>query len=797
VGIRKQGQEEELTPDTRHLMPDSRFVFHRLHAEFNALRLDEHLDLDGSAVFDASCATAPGVFAAADYHAAARERHAQYACLPAVIDAPDAWMRQNGGMHLANYRYLQDPSAENAAGVYGHLTDRFEKWVRQFQGYRTAENDYMKNVIGFSRYLRGMLLGYEMLRRDDRLTAEQARKLNAYFAFAARRILDEGRWPHSRTWKHPDHPESSRDFYAYGGEHKPDRLVWTNCLPNFQSDPMCALAHLSAIFKDHPDARFWLRFALDDIDRQLDAYCGKSGAWEESINYALYTFSYFIITFKAVKARWGIDYFHDERVRRYAAWLCRFFGPYDKRFDAYTWPAIGNAVLPQNQAEYLLCYANELEEHDPLRADCLAIWQRCADRAKPSEHYPVVMAAMAPTEGSGIRVQASSRTVPTPDTRHLKPLASEVMDEVGVAMRDRHGEAQESYLFQKIGFAKDHYEADETALNWYAKGTPLCMDYGTYTGDVGIGAAHNAVEIPDEDNLRRGYLADHLFSPAVDYTRCEVPVTLKLLWGKVRTFADVDNKDGRIDRTKTPYFYIGDRNPVGPKVWKVRLLLFVKPDYIVLLDRVYGEVPHRYNLHVTGTDIQVSGVRGQGAGNGADGPTTAGEGALIAATGRFDLDLLACVQHPAAFDIETGELVPHVHPGCGGEASRARHAQHYFRLYNRRDGIYRTLLFAQERGRDVRIEPLAAGGFRVTTPEYTDEVYLHNEVIVSAGFTGRAGWIRRWSDGRVLACVPDGDRIESGGIRIEGRGPWTYGVDSPGAIALRGGPPRQVSARIL
>jgi hypothetical protein len=798
VGIRKQGQEEELTPDTRHLMPDSRFVFHRLHAEFNALRLDEHLDLAGNAAYDASCAAAPGVFGPADYHAAARQRLQQYPCLQTVLTAPDAWLQQNGSLHLASFRYLLEPTPAHAEAVLGHLTARFEKWVRQFQGYRTGENDYMKNVIGFSRYLRGMLLGYEMLRRDEMLTAEQARKLNAYFAFAARRILDEGRWPHSRTWKHPDHPESSRDVYAYGGEHKPDRLVWTNCLPNFQSDPMCALAHLSAIFKDHPDARFWLRFALDDIDRQLDAYCGKSGAWEESINYALYTFSYFIIAFKAVKERWGIDYFHDERVRRYAAWLCRFFGPYDKRFDAYTWPAIGNAVLPQNQAEYLLCYANELEEHDPLRADCLAIWQRCADRAKPSEHYPVVMAAMAP-EVPGVRRQVSgnSHSVLKPETRNLKPLSSEVMDEVGVAMRDRHGEAQESYLFQKIGFAKDHYEADETAFNWYAKGTPLCMDYGTYTGDVGVGGAHNVVEIPDEDNLRRGYLANHLFTPALDYTHCEVPVTLKLLWGKVRTFAEVENKDGKIDRTKTPYFYIGDRNPVGPKTWKVRLMMFAKPDYLVIFDRVYGQVPHRYNLHVTGTDIQVSGVRVQGAGNGADGSTFAGEGALIAATGRFDLDLLACVQHPAAFDIETGELVPHVHPGCGGEAARARHAQHYFRLYNRTDGLYRTVLFAQERGRDVRIEPLAAGGFRVTTPEYTDEVYLHNEVIVSAGFTGRAGWIRRWSDGRVLACVPDGDRIEGYGIRIEGRGPWTYGVDSPGAIALRGGPPRQVSARIL
>ena len=64
-------------------------------------------------------------------------------------------------------------------------------------------------------------------------------------------------------------------------------------------------------------------------------------------------------------------------------------------------------------------------------------------------------------------------------------------------MRHDHLSEKESYLFQKVGFAKDHYEQDETAFNWYAKGTPLCMDYGTYTGDASVGAVHNLVDIPD------------------------------------------------------------------------------------------------------------------------------------------------------------------------------------------------------------------------------------------------------------------------------------------------------------
>jgi len=742
---------------------DGRFVFHRLHAEFNALRLDEHWMLGANASYDASCSQESGVFQSGDFHAAAQVRLKNYPCLQGLIDAPDDWLKKSGAMHLASYRNLLDPTPGNAAALYDLLIVRFEKWVRQFQGYRTGENDYMKNVIGFSRYLRGMLLAYEQLRKSERLTDEQIARLNAYFAFAAQRILDEGRWPHSRTWKHPDHPESSRDFYTYGGEHKVDRVIWTNSLPNFQSDPLCALAHLSAIFKDHADARFWLRFGLDEIDRQLDAYCGKSGAWQESINYALYTLSYFIITFKAVKERWGIDYFNDERVRRFVSWLCRFVAPVDKRFGVQTMPGVGNAVIPQTGADAMLCYAAELPVDDPLRAECIALWKMGEAHIRPVEHYPVVLAAMAPLEIPQLNSPRSH-------------LSSECMDEVGVSLRDRHGETDESYLFQKIGFAKDHYENDETSFNWYAKGTPFTMDYGTYTGDVGVAGAHNLVEIPDEDSLRRGYLADHLFTSMLDYTRCELPVTLKLLWGKVRSFDEVENKDGKIDRTTTPYFYIGDKNPVGPKVWKVRQLLFVKPDYTVLLDRVYGRVPHRYNLHFTGTGIQR-------------------DGATIHAQGRFDLDLLAHVQHPAEFTMETGELVPNVHPGCGGEEMRAKHAQHFFRLYNPEDGIYRTLLFARERQREVRIENVGASGLKVITPEYTDYVWLHNDTVDEAAdglrFVGRAGWIRRTAEGHISACIPDGELISAFGESFDGRGPWSTG-DS-GAITIHRGAPRVVN----
>ncbi|MBI2437581.1 MAG: hypothetical protein HYV36_02045 [Lentisphaerae bacterium] len=759
---RQKTEDRGQTTEGGNACEDGRFIFHRLHAEFNALRLDEHLDLTGAQIHDVSCWNKPGVFGL-DYRERARRNVATLLPLREAAQRADNLTLQA----------LLDPQPKMHRALANDLFARFEKWVRQFQGWRKGQGDYAKNVIGFSRRLRGLLIAYELLRKDGALNEEQVGRLHSYFVFAARRILDEGRWPHSRTALHPDHPESCRDFYAYGGEHKPDRLYWTNSLPNFQSDPMCALLHLSAVIPEHPEAAHWRSFALDDLERQINAYCGKSGAWEESINYALYTLSYFIITFRIAKHRLDLDYFQDERMRRFAGWLTRFLGPLDKRWNQHTFPGIGNALCPSGGGEYLLCFASELDPDDPLRADLMAAYQRLGPGCGLIEHYPVIMAAMA---------DVPERDYP------LRPLSSEYMDELGVAMR--HGQPspqslrasvaggpgpRESYLFQKIGFFKDHYEADETAFNWYAKGTPLCMDYGTYTIEASVASAHNLVEIPDQDSLRRGYLEQALFSAFADYTHCEMPVTLKLLWGRGRSFEEVDAADGLVTWEKTPYYYIGDDNPVGPKTWKTRLLLFVKPDYVALFDRVYGDVPHRFCLHVVGDRLRR-------------------EGALLKADGRFDLDLLGLVQHPAEFDAQTGALVPR-RAGDNEEARRA-HAQSWFRIYNRKDGIYRTVLFARERSRAVTLAPEGPYGIRVTTPEYTDYVFLHNEPVETrvdgAYFAGRVGWIRREAGGAVRAVVPDGRGIAAFGLTLDGRGPWVYNEDDRAAIRLAGGAPRVV-----
>ncbi|MBC2602952.1 hypothetical protein [Puniceicoccus vermicola] len=720
--------------------PERRFLFHRLHAEWNALRLDQALEDSrtleagkGSerrrSFFPEGEGLHPFVTKQIDAHPTLQNYR------DTVLAKPLADCSIAETLFVAMIRTQPKVTEELKTKLFA----RFERWVRQFQGWRQGEFDYSKCVIGFSRMVRGILIAFDWLQSVDALSREERIRFEHYFVFAARRILDEGRWPHSRTWKHPNHPESVRDFYTYGGEHRPDRLVWTNSLPNFQSDPMCALIHLAVVLPEHPEAAEWLRVGREDIERQLDAYCGKSGAWAESINYALYTLSYFVITFHVLKKQYGINYFQDARVRGMVSWLCRFFGPYDKRFETYTWPAVGNSILPQIQAQYLLAYASGLDADDALRREIFGIYKRVEQKILLKEHYGTVLAVLAP--------QMPDEVPP------LTQLTSETMDEVGVSMRHQHTFPKESYLFQKIGFAKDHYEGDETAFNWYAKGDPFCMDYGTYTPEATTGGAHNLVEIAEMDAPCRGYLADHLFTLNVDYTRCEVPVTQKLLWGHPRSFEEIDQIDGVIDRKKTPYFYIGDRNPVGPKIWKVRQMLYVKPDYLVLFDRVIGKASHRWNLHFTGGPVHRQGNQ-------------------LWADGRFTLDLMVTFSHPLDFQLETGEMIPNAQK----EEDRPKHAQHFCRVTNKTDGCYRALVFAKEKDREVTVTSAGKNGFKVEASTYTDYVFLSDEFIrehsAEFEFSGRAGWIRRHADGSIEAVMADGDLIGAFGKCLTGSGPW-------------------------
>ena len=209
-----------------------------------------------------------------------------------------------------------------------------------------------------------------------------------------------------------------------------------------------------------------------------------------------------------------------------------------------------------------------------------------------------------------------------------------------------------------------------------------------------------------------------------------------------------------------------------------RQLLFGKPDWLAVFDRVHGAVPHRLNLHHTSDRIERDGRR-------------------LHARGRHGLDLEGFVQYPAPADlvVNQGEIIPL--PGSLGKGSDNVHRQSYVRLLNQVDGTYRVLLFAREPGRAVTVRALGSAGMVVETPEYTDVIFLgdtdieetiNDPALGRVNFHGKAGWIRRAAGGVISAVVSDGERISAFGTDLDGRGPWAWNLDGNRSSEITGTP---------
>ena len=110
-------------PVERQFTAQHRFVFHRLHAEFNALRLDEHLDLAGKNIYDADSWDKPAFFGL-DYRERAKKNATALLPLRKV-------MEKEGSLTL---KALVDPSDSSRQAILDRMLRRCEKWVRARAG---------------------------------------------------------------------------------------------------------------------------------------------------------------------------------------------------------------------------------------------------------------------------------------------------------------------------------------------------------------------------------------------------------------------------------------------------------------------------------------------------------------------------------------------------------------------------------------------------------------------------------------------------------------------------------------
>ena len=612
--------------------------------------------------------------------------------------------------------------------------------------------DCRATTISLSRPIRAWIGMLDLIRREPGLLDdEEGREIERLLLFLAHKMMGPGIWPHRRTALHQDHPESQKPLYSFPGDVLPDIPYWINCLPNFQSDWLIALASIGLAYPKHPESRAWIEKCLEDLDAQFDHFVFESGAWIESMNYALYTLNYYTHFFIMLKGAGIRDYFADERLLRWLGWHARMLTPPDPRLDGVqTQAPIGNAVFPDGQAAVFNWMAQQIPDQD-LAGQLVEVWRRegASEFAHPAT-TAIFEALLDPDLTPG----------------ELPVFGSTIEPGFGAILRHGEKTPEETFLTFKAGAVFSHYEGDELAFHWHARGVPLCCDYGVYQPASSQWCAHNVVEVPARDSMRRGFLADHHLDECADYLVAEHP-------GLIRYMEDYpeDYPDPEAERFSKKYNYLDHEAPLGPKVWSSRALLFVKPHYLVLLDEVEGTTPSRLNLHCVADRLRVNRDR-------------------LDFAGRFGMDLSVYVAQPSEFSVERGKHAP-----VKGDAD---HSQLFARVIPEGANRYLTVLYPHTAEERVTFSRLSDGvGVQVEGPCGLDRVWLARRRTVCAGeghrFVGTAAFVRA-SDGAVSLNLVRGESLESGGLSIWGSGPVHLHRSPDGQTCVRlNGPARRVT----
>jgi hypothetical protein len=368
---------------------------------------------------------------------------------------------------------------------------------------------------------------------------------------------------------------------------------WKIGNPNFHTDmyPTPLLAGLA--MPDHPHARRWLDFGIENLKGQIDQDSFPGGSWKESISYSGAFFSVAAYLHK-VKEAGHLDAFRQwPRIREIAQWFACMETPVDARYGVRQKAPLGDTSQGNHVAQI-----NKLGESyrgvDDLLAERLRRfpekWEKALD------------------------------------------ISSREFYGFGAALRgNAYDERNESYCTIKAGPARNHYQGDELSFYFHSLSTPLAIDYAChYSPRPWHAAMHNR---PDMNDLR--------------------PVAIAV----ARAFAKSDAADVFVadertteinhvplephNTTRPGWEYPTTHLPANTPWTMRRYAMLVKhdprisklADYLVIRDEIDSPQSVWWNMHTLSRQIDA-------------------QGAAFSFPGQFDVDLTAHFLSPAVAQIQ-------------------------------------------------------------------------------------------------------------------------------------------------
>lgn len=561
------------------------------------------------------------------------------------------------------------------------------------------------------------------------IPANQVLSARAGAAFTMYKQFDQDYWP-SKNWIGP----SNANMIQSGNS---------------------AMAKGTVALLDHPKAKEeWGPVSIPWLQKNLLASSTPDGAWLECPGYQ--GVGAMLTAALALRQAGAGDMFANGRFLAIAMFNTNIVTPPDPRFTGSP-------------------------RHMPEMGDTVDIVNdRTGSRAIPSYWATLapVYSDTHPTEMGQILWALGAKAGPVP----IVPIngQSKAFDGFGVVMRHGFNTPRESYLaMHQSNFGYGHYHFDLSALHFFGKGAPLCVDWASmYTPQMSEAWWHNGITVNKIGRYSyRGRTLATGFLPRLDYSRSRV-------YYDAAAKPNADTPDDGVPATALP-----------DKVWQRQVLFLKSADpaaatYLVVRDAVTDTRPTDWNLWTLSSALRLSPKRAE-------------------VTGLYGVDLLvdffvgpnaAPTTETFGFGPSVKEEDPDAEPNPDGDKPVTRLAapgvtevmvpqtrfsqQNVVRMSSPAGGQYGAVLYPKLPGETPQITAGPEETVTVTVGKSSDLIFLYpaerTATVNGVTFTGRAGAASRQgtavelhlSEGKAISIVLGKDTL---GITGDGPVSAVYG----------------------
>lgn len=630
---------------------------------------------------------------------------------------PDGWKKFFTENYVGNGMYEVVPQAYLGSDdpKYGVMLAAGVKGLAEQQMGLFLEAPHPP-TLGGSGHMAGttmlrLLLAYDAVADSGNLTEEEKADIEAVLVFSGYVF---------------DHPDYWNDI----------GLMSAN--PNMTSLLKLPLGLLGLFLDGHPRSANWLKFAEAELQVELKDWIAPGGAFIECPMYQAPTLDGIFLLAKALKTVRGKDYFSDPNFRATMEYYGFILTSPDLRYPPtktdgipapMTIPSIGDA-FPVFTHPFNGWMAKETAQSDP------------AYSARQQSYWKAQSFSCLNGGRAGFIAAVCDPELPsTPPTEMAKKFQG-----FGNIMRTSWTDPKGSYVSHRNGYFHHHFDpGDANSIIYYAKGVPLCMDFG-----------------------HRGATSDEvitMWKPFYHNTVAFDRPTPEGFWGMNGGAKETNIKEQEVFSLPSTIDYsTGVSGGSGGQFNNRHLLLVKSADqmgatYLVMRDITKDGQPNQqftWSMWCMGGEPEITGN-------------------MAHFTGQFGVDLDAHVLAPEVPQIAKDKYGYKQWVNPWGHFTEEQSAIHVKKSGS--GGDFFALLFPRAAGQGAAtVTALAEGrAAKVQHMEGTDVLVLSPGKVVTVAegdmnLRGEMAFVRRHTDGSVRLAILKGSSATCGGWSLEDAG---------------------------